>query len=269
VVEHALTRSVRDSAAFLDAISGNDLGDPYWAPPPTRPYIKELTSEPNRLRIAFSTQAPLGTDVHPDCVEAVTSAASLCAELGHDVEDAAPVFEVELVWQSFTTVLAAGLAWTIANCGRRTGQTPTSEFFEPFVWSFAQKGNGIDAQAYLLALQDLQRAARDIARFFVDYHIWLTPTISEPPVPLGTFGFSSGDDPIEFRRRVAAFSPFTYISNVTGQPAMSVPLYWNSDGLPIGTHFSGRFGDEATLFQLAAQLEKARPWSDRRPRVSA
>ncbi len=267
-VEHALTRSVRDSATILDVTSGADPGDPYCAPPPARPFIQEVGAPPGRLRIAFSTRAPLGGDVHPDCLAAARDAASLCAELGHDVYEAAPAFEAELMWQSFTTVLAAGFGWAIDDWGRRTGRTPTSEFFEPFVWSFTQRGHQISGPDYLMALQDLQKQTRHIARFFVDHDIWLTPTLGQPPVALGTFTFST-QDPFELRRRMAAFSPFTYISNATGQPAMSVPLYWNSENLPIGTHFVGRFGDEATLFRLAAQLEEARPWNKRRPPVSA
>jgi amidase len=265
-VEHALTRSVRDSAALLDATGGPDLGDPYWAPAPERPFVREVGAKPGRLRIAFSSQTPLGKEVHPDCVSAVRDAAALCEELGHDVVESAPAFDGELMWQSFTTVLSAGFAWAINDWGRRTGRAPTSEFFEPFVWSFTQRGRELSAPDYLLALQDLQKLTRDIARFFVDYDVWLTPTLGEPPVPLGTFKFSM-EDPFELRRRMAAFTPFTYISNVTGQPAMSVPLYWSAEGLPLGTHFVGRFGDEATLFRLAAQLEQARPWADRKPPV--
>ena len=266
-VEHALTRSVRDSAALLDATAVPDLGDPYWPPPPERPFVQEVGAQPGRLRIALSSQTPLGKEVHPDCVAAVRDAAALCEELGHDVVDAAPAFDGELAWQSFTTVLCAGFAWAIDDWGRRTGRTPTSEFFEPFVWSFTQRGRELSAPDYLLALQDLQKLTRDIARFFVDYDIWLTPTLGEPPVPLGTFKFSM-EDPFELRRRMAAFAPFTYISNATGQPAMSVPLSWNSEDLPVGTHFVGRFGHEATLFRLAAQLEEAMPWANRRPPVS-
>jgi amidase len=263
VVEHALTRSVRDSAALLDATGGPDLGDPYWALPPERPFVQEVGAKPGRLRIAFSSQTPLGKEVHPDCVSAVRDCAVLCEELGHDVVESGPAFDGELLWQSFTTVLSVGVAWGINDWGRRTGRTPNSEFFEPFVWSFAQRGRELSAPDYLLALQDLQKLTRDIARFFVDYDVWLTPTLGEPPVPLGTFKFSM-EDPFELRRRMAAFAPFTYISNVTGQPAMSVPLYWSAEGLPVGTHFVGRFGDEATLFRLAAQLEQARPWADRK-----
>lgn len=267
-VEHALTLSVRDSAALLDATSGPELGDPYWAPTPIRPFLQEVGSKTGRLRIAFTTRTPLGDEVHPDCRAAVRDAAALCSELGHELTEASPPFHGELLFQSFTTILASGFAWAIDDWGRRTGRTPTPEFFEAFVWAFTQRGRQVSAPEYLLALQDLQRLTRDMARFFVAYDIWLTPTLGEPPVPLGTFKFSK-EDPFALRRRMAAFAPFTYISNVTGQPAMSVPLYWNGEGLPVGTHFVARFGDEATLFRLASQLEEARPWAKRRPPASA
>jgi amidase len=267
-IEHALTLSVRDNAALLDATSGPAFGDPYWAPPPLRPFSQEIGADPGKLRIAFTTRSPLGTEVHADCRNAVQHAAALCNDLGHEVMEAAPAFNAELLWQSFTTVLSAGSSWVINDWGRRTGRTPTSEFFEPFVWAFKQRGNQVSAPEYLLALQDLQRLTRDISRFFIDYDIWLTPTLGTPPVPLGTFKFA-GEDPFELRRRMVTFAPFTLISNVTGQPAMSVPLFWDGEGLPVGTHFMGRFGDEAALFRLAAQLEEASPWAERRPPVSA
>jgi amidase len=264
VVEHALTRSVRDSAALLDATAGPDPGDPYWAPPPARPFLQEVGAPPGRLRIAFSTRTILGADVHPDCAEAVRDAATLCASLGHDVVEAAPAVDGELLWRAFTTMLAAGFAWAVDDWARRLGRPPTSDRFEPFVWAFTQRGRQVSAPEYLLVVQDLQRISRGVARFFADHDVWLTPTLGEPPVSLGTFSYAGGD-PFEVRRRMAAFSPFAAIANVTGQPAMSVPTYWTAAGLPVGTHWAGRFGDEATLFRLAAQLEAARPWIDRRP----
>jgi amidase len=268
VAEHAITRSVRDSAALLDATSGPDVGDPYWAPPPARPFFQEVGADPGRLRIAFTTQAATGASVHPDCMAAVRDAAALCAELGHEVVEAAPPIDGQVLTQAFITIWSAGCAWTVDDWARRTGRTPTSDLFESLTWAMQETGRQHSASIYLLALQDLQRVSRNIAPFFVDYDIWLTPTLGEPPVPLGTFD-SPPENPLQGLFRAAAFVPFTPICNVTGQPAMSVPLYWNADGLPIGTHFVGRFGDEAALFRLAAQLEQARPWAHRRPPVSA
>lgn len=268
VVDHAITRSVRDSAALLDATAGPDVGDPYWAPPPARPFLQEVGADPGRLRIALTTRTATGVKVHADCIKAVQSAAALCADLGHEVAEAGPELNGELVTQTFMVLWSAGCAWTIEGLRLATGQSPNRNEFEPLTWALYEMGRQQSASSYLLSLTFLQRVARDIARFFLTYDVWLTPTLSEPPVPLGTFD-SPPENPLQALYRAEAFVPFTPISNVTGQPAMSVPLYWNAEGLPVGVHFVGRFGDEATLFRLAAQLESARPWAGRRSAVSA
>jgi amidase len=268
VADHALTRSVRDSAALLDATAGPDVGDPYWAPPPARPFLQEVGAHPGRLRIAFSTTTPTGAKVHADCLSAVRNAAALCADLGHEVMEGAPEVNGELVTHAFMVLWSAGCAWTIEGLGLATGQTPSRNQFEPLTWALYEMGRQQSASSYLLSLTFLQRVARYIARFFLKYDVWLTPTLSEPPLPLGTFD-SPPENPLQGLRRAEAFVPFTPICNASGQPAMSVPLYWNAEGLPVGVHFVGRFGEEATLFRLAAQLESARPWAGRRPPVSA
>jgi amidase len=268
VADHAVTRSVRDSAALLDATAGPDVGDPYWAPPPARPFLQEVGADPGKLRIAFTVTAPTNVKVHADCISAVRDAALLCADLGHEVVEAAPEINGELVARTFMVLFSAGCAWTIDGLGFATGQTPTQDKFEPLTWALYEIGRQQSASSYLLSLTLLQRVARDIARFFLKYDVLLTPTLSEPPVPLGTFD-SPPENPLQGLRRAEAVVPFTPICNATGQPAMSVPLYWNAQGLPVGAHFVGRFGDEATLFRLAAQLETARPWASRRPPVSA
>ena len=267
VSDHAVTRSVRDSAALLDATAGPDVGDPYWAPAPARPFLQEVGADPGGLRIAFTIKAATSVPVHADCVRAVRDAAALCASLGHEVVEAAPTVNGELVSRSFMVLWSAGVAWTIDGIGLATGRTLTREQFEPLTWGLYEMGRQQSASAYLLSLTLLQRVARDIARFFLKYDLWLTPTLGEPPVPLGSFD-SPPEDPLRGLRRAEAFVPFTPICNATGQPAMSLPLYWNADGLPVGVHFIGRFGDEATLFRLAAQLESARPWAGRHPPVS-
>lgn len=268
VVEHAVTWSVRDSAALLDATAGPAPGDPYWAPPPARPYRLEVGADPGRLRIAVTTAAATGVPVHADCVSAVQDAARLCATLGHEVVEAAPTVDAGPLTQAFLTVWAAGVAEMVEATAVMTGRPPTAEMFEPLTWALSEMGRRATAPQYLMAAHTLQRVARDVARFFVDHDVWLTPTLAEPPVPLGTFE-GPPDQPLAALGRAIAFVPFTPIANVTGQPAMSVPLYWNPDGLPIGSHFVARFGDEATLFRLAAQLEGARPWAARRPPLSA
>lgn len=261
VAEHAVTRSVRDSAALLDATSGPDIGDPYWAPPPERPFVEEIGVKPEKLRIAFIKKTADGSEIHPDCVKAVEDAARLCSDLGHEVEEAYPVLDSNQIIRSFTVLWAAGNASTLKALGA------SKEQVEPLSWALYEMGSGLQAPDYLLAVQEIQNIARVVARFFVEYDIWLTPTLGEPPVPLGTFD-STEENPLAGFTRSVTYVPFTPICNATGQPAMSVPLFWNDEGLPVGSHFIGRFGDEATLFRLAAQLEEARPWADRRPPVS-
>jgi amidase len=265
-VEHAVSRSVRDSAVLLDATAGPDVGDPYWAPPATRPYAEEVRIDPGRLRIAFSTKAPSGAKIHPDCVEAVHDAARLCADLGHDLSEGAPEIDGSSLARAFTAVFASGCAAEIDGLALLTGQTPKQDSFEPLSWALYEMGHRTTGSEYLMSQTMLQQVSRQVARFFEGYDVWLTPTLAEPPLPLGWFD-ATPDDPMRGLQRAVDFLPFTPIANATGQPAMSVPLYWNKEGLPVGTHFFGRFGDEATLFRLAAQLEKARPWADRRPPV--
>lgn len=264
VVEHAVTRTVRDSAAILDATHGADPGAPYWAPPPTRSFLDEVGAEPGRLRIAMTTATITGTPVHPDCLAAVHDAAKLCEGLGHEVVEAEPPLDGELTMQTFLAVWAAGNANAVDGVARLVGRTPSPELFEPLTWALAEWGRTVSAPDYLGAIAYLQMLSRGMAQFLSQFDVWLTPVTAEPPVPLGTFD-SPPDDPLAGLMRAAAFVPFTGICNATGQPAMSVPLYWNAEGLPIGAHFAGRFGDEATLFRLAAQLEAARPWAHRRP----
>jgi amidase len=262
VVEHALTRSVRDSAALLDATAGPDVGDPYWAPPPERRFLKEVGADPGKLKIAFSSRAATGVKVHADSVSAVESVAALCADLGHEVVEAALDLNGEVVAYAFTVLWSAGCGSTVKALGSTQTQV------EPLTWALKEMSDNFSAADYIHALMTLQRLSRDVARFFLDYDVLLTPTLAEPPVLLGTFD-APPDNPLQALERAAAFACFTPLCNMTGQPGMSLPLFWNADNLPIGTHFAGRFGDEATLFRLAAQLEEAKPWADRRPPVSA
>ncbi len=268
VAEHAVTRSVRDSAALLDAVCGPMPGDPYVAPTPERPFAEEVGADPGVLRIAFTTEAPTGVPLHEDCVATVRDVAELCAELGHEVEEASPVLNGEVIERAFSVLWSAGVASGIDGMSRLMGREPSPEQFEPLTWALYEMGRGFSASDYLLAVSVLQRFTRLVAEFFGRYDVWLTPTLAEPPPPLGTFD-SPPEDPLRGYFRAASYVPFTPIFNVTGQPAMSVPLYWTDAGLPVGAHFAGRFGDEATLFRLAAQLEEARSWATRRPPVAS
>lgn len=261
-VDHALTRSVRDSAALLDVTQGALPGAHYTLPKPSRPFVEEVGKDPGKLKIAFTTVAPTGVPIHKDCIEAVHDAARLCVDLGHEVIEASPSFNGQVLEKQFIDVWAVGCALSIDHLVQMTGQKATPDAFEPLTWALYEKGKQLSASDYLTSLAILQQTSREIGMFFEEIDIWLTPTLAEPPVPLGTFE-PPAEDPIAAIYRGSAFVPYTPLFNMTGQPAMSVPLFWNDEGLPVGTHFVGRYGDEATLFRLAAQLEEARPWADR------
>src|SRR5579875_2151864 len=266
VAEHVLTRTVRDSAAALDCTEGYVAGDPYVAPKKARPYLEEVTTPPPRLRIAFSTQRPTGGNVHPDCVAATHAAAKICADLGHRVEEFSLSVEYSEVAAAFLTVFAAGCAFTIDSVGRLIGIQPSQELFESMTWNLYELGRQISASQYLSAVASLQRASRMFASIFETYDLLLTPTIGTPPLKIGEV---STTDPAAnlADERITNFVHITPIYNITGQPAISLPLYWNAQNLPIGVTFGARFGREDTLFQLAGELERAQPWSTRKPPV--
>ncbi|MGH9395508.1 MAG: amidase [Terriglobia bacterium] len=268
VVEHAVTISVRDSAALLDATAGPSIGDPYWASPPTRPFLEEIGAPPGRLRIALAKSALTGTPVHADCIRAVEDAAKLCTELGHEVVEDAPVLDGRFVLQMFMVVWGAGCAAAMDGAARLMGKPLIADQFEPLTWALYQIGRSVSGSDYLQALSALQLISRSVAEFMEQYDALLTPVLGRPPVPLGWFE-SPPLDGFEVQSRMEEFAAFTPLFNVTGQPAMSVPLYWSEEKLPVGTQFVGRYGGEAALFRLAAQLEAARPWAGRRPPLSA
>jgi amidase len=268
-VEHVLTRSVRDSAAVLDAVSGPSLGDPYSVPLPSRPFAAEVGIDPGRLRVAYTGKIADGSDGHPDCLAGLDVTVRLLDELGHDVtERSLPELTAE-EGEAIGTVFNGATAWIIDYWIRRLGREPGGDELEPLTRAYWELGRGIPAADYLRAIEVLQRYTRRVAQFFTAYDAFLTPTVSAPPLRLGEM-VSTNDEPLrslEVGGRTVAYSGV--IANITGHPAMSVPLYWNADDLPIGMHFLGRFADEATLFRLAGQLERARPWTRRRPRVFA
>ena len=223
---------------------------------------EEISVAPERLRIGFARSAPTGVPLHPDCVAAVEDAARLCESLGHHVEEASPSYDALALERGFITVFSAHL---MANVARATGGAlPEPGLVEPLTYALADRGRQLGAAEFIGALHRLHRESRRIAAFFERFDLWLTPTLAQPPLPIGHFEIESGDVD-RWIARLGAFTPFTYPFNVTGQPAASVPLHWSADGLPIGCQFVARYGDEALLFRIAAQLELARPWFKRRP----
>ncbi|MBX9607813.1 MAG: amidase [Gammaproteobacteria bacterium] len=265
ISEHVVTRSVLDTALLLDVTAGPDLGAPHFPPPPRRAWAAEVGTAPGRLRIAFSDECLTPTTVHPDCRRAVRDIAALCADLGHEVVEAKPEVDASRFNEHFTTLWLGMVGWMIRDWSQRLEREPAPEYFERHTWKMIQYAGELKAADFLLALAALQKLTRDIAPFFTHHDVWLTPTLPEPPVPLGWFDYDRAA-PHQATERMERFPRFTAIANVTGQPAMSLPLCWNEAGLPIGIQIMGRFADEATLFRLAGQLEAARPWAQRWPR---
>lgn len=287
VAEHALTRSVRDSAAILDATHGPDAGAPYQVAPPARPYLEEVQvgaeGRGPRLRIAFSDEALFSDATDPECVAAVHDAAKLAASLGHEVTIARPPFDRETLVQAYFTVIAASTNLSVRGAAEFAKRAPKATDFEAPTWLLKLIGDKITAGEYAHALQTIHLAHRTMAPFFAQYDVFLTPTAAKPPVPIGAFAPKPKEKLLlaalsaaparslllkakdVLAKNALAATPNAMLFNMTGQPAMSLPLYWGSKNLPIGTQWVGRFGDEATLFRLAAELEVARPWKDKRP----
>jgi amidase len=268
VMRHVVTRSVRDSAAVLDVLQGYMSGDWYSAPPPARPYADEVGAQPGELRIGVCTNAPLGlATVDPECVAAVDDTARLLESLGHSVVEAAPdALDDGALLETFGTVMLASLRADMTEVESAIGRPVTPGDMEPTTWASYEAGAAIDAGTYLRTLTKMQAwARRAIAWWFDDgFDILLTPTCAEPPPVLGDL-----TDPETGGSRLLPFVLFTAPFNVTGQPAMSVPLAQSPSGLPVGVQLVGAPYREDLLIRVAAQLEQARPWADRRPPVHA
>jgi amidase len=263
-IAHAITRSVRDSAALLDATAGPEIGDPYWAPPQKRSYQAEVGAHPGRLRIAFTTKPWNLHEVDPECVDAVDEAAKLCEDLGHRVEETSPEIDQAALGKAIWVIITAQTRARLQFAPIVLGRQATSEDVETVTWAYAENARQFSARDYVEAIDVMHRTGRVVSRFFTGYDILLTPTMCTPPHKLGQVSMMSTD--IErFLHMVGGDIAFTQLFNTTGNPAMSVPLHWSAEGLPVGVQFVAPFGHEATLFRLAAQLETARPWTNHRP----
>jgi amidase/6-aminohexanoate-cyclic-dimer hydrolase len=263
-VGHAVTRSVRDSAALLDATSGPDPGDPYWAPPPARPFLEEVGRDPGRLRIALATTPWNGQPVDPECAEAARAAGRLCAGLGHHVEEASPAVDAGALGAATLVIIGANLRVALEARAAALGRELSEADVERVTWTRALQGHTARAADYGRAIGVMHRTGRQVVPFFQRFDALLTPTMCRPPHPLGVIDMMTTDEPA-YTQAVLGTIAFTSLWNACGNPAMSVPLAWSRGGLPLGVQFVGRFGDEATLLRLAAQLETAQPWADRRP----
>ena len=263
-VHHVVSRSVRDSAAMLDATAGPAPGDPYQAPRPERPYLSELEREPGPLRIALQRRPMSGAAVDPECLRALDETAALLEGLGHRVaEETVPGTWEELanaLWVLATSNSSLAVRRRVAEMGREL----TPDVVDSTTWSAVAFARTLDIEAYPAAIQTIHRQGRRMAEFHERYDIILSPTLAKPPISLGPMR-TDNPDVSAYTATVLAFMPFTQLFNMTGQPSMTVPLHWSGDGLPVGMMFSAPFGDEATLFRLAAQLEAAKPWFNKMP----
>jgi len=265
-VVHAITRSVRDSALLLDISRGMAPYEPYTAPPVARDYLLEAATAPGKLKVGLVRESSIGTPVHPDCLAAVDTAAALCADLGHHVEETRLRFDVQGYYQASQVLSATGTAAIVHAREKELGRTAAADELEPIVRDSVAKASAFSAEDYHRARKAYQDAGAAMAQMMREYDVLLMPTQGTPPARLGAMSLSNPDE-TEYVATATQASVFTMLFNASGQPAMSVPLYWNADNLPIGVQFVGAFGDEATLFRLAGQLEQARPWFDRLPVV--
>ena len=271
VGEGVLTRSVRDTAAILDAIAGAMPGDPYTAPAPARPFREEVGRSPGRLRVGVLSRAPGELfEVDRDCVQAAEGGARLLASLGHAVEAAHPAaLDDPDVARYFTTMYATNAARMLELLGLLTGKTIGPADVDALNWALAEMGRQCSANDYLATVDWLHGYTRRMASWWASgFDLLVTPTLSSPPPPLGSFNPAS-EDPNMVGMRATQYATFTLPFNMTGQPAISLPLHWNGDGLPIGVQLVAAYGREDVLIRVAAQLEAAQPWAARKPPVSA
>ena len=270
VIEHVVSRTVRDCAAFLDVTSGPDVGDPYAAPALAgfNSFLEATQSIPTKLRIGFSEGVPSGRRAHKDCSKALHSTVDTLINLGHELVEAEPDHDRSLLEEVFMTIFAAHGAHAIDSGAKLLGRTPSVENLEQNNIYLLETGRKITADQLLTAVDDMNMIARRFAQFFQQYDIWLTPTMAEPPPKHGHLDANMADS-VLFFERLWRFNTANTIYNVSGNPAISLPLHITPDNLPIGVMLGSKFGNEALLISLASQLEEALPWNNRHPDVSA
>ncbi len=253
-----IARTVADAAALLDVLSGYATGDAWWAPPPARPFAHEVGKDPGRLRIAFTAEPPMDATIAPGNAEGVRIAVQLLSDLGHEVVEASPPEWPQDVIEDFL------ITWAVRTCTYEP--MPPFETLEPVNQALIEFGRSVDAVRLDTADRRIQKASRNLVAFFDDFDVLVEPTVAGQPPVVGSY--RDPDNPIGEFMVAAGLVPFTPPWNTTGQPAVSVPLHWDDDGLPVGVQIVGRPADEATLIRLSSQLEQAKPWADRRPPVS-
>ncbi|MEY4256150.1 MAG: hypothetical protein RLZZ141_1377 [Pseudomonadota bacterium] len=266
VVDHVVTRTVRDSAAMLDATGKPEIGDPYPAPPKARPYMEEIEQSPGRLRIAWSSETASGRPIDPEIQAALERTAALLQGLGHEVVEQGMGIDYRALYQARGPVSGANFAAMMGRLIDEIGREPEPHELEPLTWAALKGGRKVTGEQALRGMQELRMLNRQTLAFFNDWDIYLSPVLGTP-VPEVGFIDPVALEPRELNRRQGQVFPFTPPSNFSGQPSLSLPLEMSANGLPVGMMFTARYADEATLFRLAAQLEKEAPWQGRRPQV--
>jgi amidase len=269
VIDGVLTRTVADTAAILDVLAGYEVGDATWAPPPGEPFAHSAGADPGKLRVAASTFAPLpDAVVDPLCARAVSDAAEILRSLGHEVEEVDPPWRQDGVSEIFGAVFSSQIALSVAYSGMVAGRDPSAADMEPMSWAIYSMVGKLGAVEVLALNVRLQAFARRLVSFLEPYDALLTPALAERPLPLGSLDTAAADPMATFTRS-GLFTPFTPVFNTTGQPGISLPLFEGDDGLPLGVQVVGRPVGEASLLALAAQLEAAQPWAERRAQAAS
>jgi amidase len=264
-VIHAVSRSVRDSAALLDVSRGPEPGQTTIAPFPQGDYLSAVSRAPKALRIGLVGTPITHSPVDPECSKAANNAATLCEQLGHHVSEIQLPVNPQEFFAATRIIMGAGTVVRVTSRERQLGRAVTENDLEPIIWQRYQNSRAYTAEQLWNAQQRVQKTAQQIALLQRDYDLLLSPTLATPPVKLGKLSLNQGNAPYE--KEAISVSAFTMLYNATGQPAMSVPLHWTPEGLPVGVMFAGRYGEEALLFQLAGQLEKVSPWFDKLPPI--
>jgi amidase len=262
-----LTRTVAETALLLDVLAGYEPGDATWAPRPAEPYTLAMRRDPGRLRIAMTLANALDVDADPEVVHGLHSAAALLRDLGHEVVEDSPALPAPDSLDIFLQVFGPGITLGVGLGERLAGRPPDEDEIEPMSRAVLNLARALPSTGYLTAVAQLQLLARGTVAFFADYDVLLTPVLAARPLPIGEL-HGCGDEPIADLRRSGRFAPYTALFNVTGQPAISVPVGFGEDGLPTAVQLVGHPLGEETLLQLAAQIEAARPWAHRRPAVA-
>tara|TARA_R110002073_G_scaffold85978_15_gene204283 strand:- start:6371 stop:7843 length:1473 start_codon:yes stop_codon:yes gene_type:complete len=268
-IEHVVSRSLRDCAAVLDVTEGPSSGDPYAIIRPERPYLSELDRKCEPLRIGFTSKAWSGSHVDAEIVESTKRAALMCADMGHHVEEASPTFDYSSFRDATVTFWCANIAQWITQISEMTGRPITNDYLEATTLASHQYGLDLKATDMVSAFATMNMISRDVARFFGKFDVLITPTTALLPQEIGTYNANDpGLDAFGWTDHIFSIAPFTALFNLTGQPAITLPLGMSASGLPIGTQFVGRTGREDVLFRLSAELERAMPWAARHPKIS-